>query len=331
MSLSIRHRSPDKRKVKMQMKSQGMPVVSIIVPVYNVGSYLRECIESILRQSFTDFELLLIDDGSTDCSGSICDEYAEKDCRIKVFHKANGGVSSARNWGLENTNGEYVIFVDSDDYLLDGALDILDENASDLTICSFETFVEEGERCVHMQNNRILSDEASLRDFYSLNLNTILLRNPWSKIFRRNLIGALRFDKKIRVGEDTVFVMKYLLNVKSCRVSDKLFYAYRVYNISFFSKYNLGISESIYILSQLLEAYDKLNVYSLDFEKWMLLDYRLMCRKELDKHPRQWYKNPIVKSIYNRIKRRMGWKFRIRYALLSMPLFIRMSNFIKDK
>ena len=83
-----------------------------------------------MNQTYRDFELLLIDDGSTDCSGSICDEYAEKDCRIKVFHKANGGVSSARNWGLENANGEYVIFVDSDDYLLDGALDILDENAS---------------------------------------------------------------------------------------------------------------------------------------------------------------------------------------------------------
>lgn len=94
-----------------------IPVISIIVPVYNVEKYLSQCIDSILAQAFIDFELLLVDDGSTDGSGRICDEYANKDARIQVFHKKNGGVSSARNIGLEHAQGEWITFVDSDDWL----------------------------------------------------------------------------------------------------------------------------------------------------------------------------------------------------------------------
>lgn len=93
------------------------PKISVIVPVYNVQKYLSRCIDSILAQTFTDFELLLINDGSKDNSGKMCDEYAKKDTRIHVFHKENGGVSSARNLGLENVQGEWITFIDSDDYL----------------------------------------------------------------------------------------------------------------------------------------------------------------------------------------------------------------------
>ena len=93
------------------------PIISVIVPVYNTEKYLHRCIDSILAQTFTDFELLLIDDGSKDNSGKICDEYAAKDSRVRVFHKENGGVSSARNLGLDNAQGEWIAFVDSDDYI----------------------------------------------------------------------------------------------------------------------------------------------------------------------------------------------------------------------
>lgn len=94
-----------------------MPKISIIVPVYNTERYLSKCIDSILSQSFTDFELLLINDGSLDYSGAICDQYAANDSRVTVFHKENGGVSSARNLGLDNARGEWVTFVDSDDWI----------------------------------------------------------------------------------------------------------------------------------------------------------------------------------------------------------------------
>ena len=96
---------------------------SIIVPVYKVENYLEDCIESILHQSYKDFELILIDDGSPDKSPEICDEYNAKDDRISVIHKKNGGLSSARNAGLDNANGEYIVFIDSDDILREGALE----------------------------------------------------------------------------------------------------------------------------------------------------------------------------------------------------------------
>ena len=93
-------------------------MLSVIIPVYNVEKYLRKCVDSILLQDFANMEVILVDDGSPDNSGAICDEYAEKDARVKVIHKENGGVSSARNTGLDVAQGKYIAFVDSDDYLL---------------------------------------------------------------------------------------------------------------------------------------------------------------------------------------------------------------------
>ena len=112
------------------------PKISVIVPVYNVEQFLPRCINSILAQTFTDFEVLLINDGSADNSGRICDEYAKKDNRIRLFHKGNGGVSSARNIGLKNVKGELICFIDSDDYLdkkfLQRMVKAMEENDVDL-------------------------------------------------------------------------------------------------------------------------------------------------------------------------------------------------------
>lgn len=119
------------------------PKISVIVPVYNVEKYLHRCIDSILAQTFTDFELLLIDDGSTDGSGAICDEYATKDNRVRVFHKENGGVSSARNLGLDNMRGGYLTFVDSDDWVDSTYLgELIEYSDADLVVSDF---IVEGE------------------------------------------------------------------------------------------------------------------------------------------------------------------------------------------
>lgn len=101
------------------------PKISVIVPVYNAEKWLRRCVDSILAQTYTDFELLLVDDGSTDGSGAICDEYATLDARIRPFHKPNGGVSSARNLGLDNARGEWICFVDSDNWMAKNSLESL--------------------------------------------------------------------------------------------------------------------------------------------------------------------------------------------------------------
>ena len=115
-------------------------MISVIVPVYNVEKYLDRCVKSILSQSFSDFELLLVDDGSPDRCGEMCDEYAKGDSRIKAFHKRNGGLSDARNFGIEKALGEYLMFVDSDDYIHEQMLEtlhrLITENDADLAVCS---------------------------------------------------------------------------------------------------------------------------------------------------------------------------------------------------
>ena len=112
-----------------------MPKVTVIVPVYNVEQYLRRCIDSILAQTFGDLELILVDDGSADSSGVICDAYAEKDSRVKVIHQKNSGVSAARNTGLDAAEGEYIAFVDSDDHVDPDYLAALLQTKADLVIC----------------------------------------------------------------------------------------------------------------------------------------------------------------------------------------------------
>ena len=121
--------------------------MSIIIPIYNTAAWIPACIESIINQSFSDFEILLIDDGSTDGSGVICDMYTKTDSRIRVFHKKNGGVSSARNYGLDKATGEWIYFVDSDDELLPDCLRIMTgyiRDDIDIVLAGYEKYDEQG-------------------------------------------------------------------------------------------------------------------------------------------------------------------------------------------
>lgn len=145
--------------------------ISIIVPIYNVEKYIRRCIESILNQTYTNFELILIDDGSTDSSGVICDEYANKDNRIKVIHKENGGLSSARNAGLDIATGEYISFVDGDDYIAEDMIEKLYNsitgNNADIAVCNYKC-VDENGNCLDNLNKGtpIITTVYSKNDYF---------------------------------------------------------------------------------------------------------------------------------------------------------------------
>lgn len=194
------------------------PILSIIVPVYNVEQYLSRCIDSILSQSFTDFELLLVDDGSTDGSGSICDTYAEKDARIRVFHKDNGGVSSARNVGLDNAKGEWIYFMDSDDELKANGLKIMADCISDdvdMVLAGFEEYYEDGnlKYSIPLRVKELLAPSESVLICYEKYSRYYrYLGYLWIRLFRKNKIddNAIRFDESIAVKEDTLFIVQYL-------------------------------------------------------------------------------------------------------------------------
>lgn len=199
------------------------PKISIIVPVYNVEQYLPRCIDSILNQSFVDFELLLIDDGSKDKSGKICDEYANKDDRIRVFHKENGGVSSARNVGLENARGEWLSFIDGDDEITEGYFNIRQEHEGvDVIIKPY--CVENGDGCVtcHQNELKILTGRDKIFRYYVQKRNNAL----WDKFIKRKTIGTQRFYTNVSIGEDFLFFLSVLPEVKSIAFDDTGSYRY---------------------------------------------------------------------------------------------------------
>lgn len=185
-------------------------MISVIVPIYNTEKYLHRCIDSILAQTFTDFELLLINDGSKDNSGAICDEYAAKDPRIHVFHKENGGVSSARNVGLDNAKGDYIMFVDSDDYMFpqmcEQMIATIESKKADLVVCG-TTETGGGYWRPVADNDYTLTQ---LKENFVELLHTELLSPPWNKIFKRTIIGEQRFQEDITFGEDLIFNLEYI-------------------------------------------------------------------------------------------------------------------------
>ena len=207
------------------------PKISVIVPVYNSEKYLQRCIESIISQTFEDFELLLIDDGSTDLSGKICDEYAKKDDRIRVFHKPNGGVSSARNIGLEKFDGEWICFIDSDDKIDKDFLEsiIKGKNNAEFIVTGYTQKYEDYSKIVKYKEQIIYCDSGLSQILnYQTDFVFCIFYHPWRKLYKRSIINnnQLRFDENIFYGEDTLFILKYLCYVDTIEITSCISYIY---------------------------------------------------------------------------------------------------------
>lgn len=189
-----------------------IPIISIIVPVYNVEKFLNTCICSIINQTFSNFELLLIDDGSPDNCPKICEEWKKKDIRIKVFHKLNGGLSDARNYGVKYAKGKYITFIDSDDYVstfyLENLYNLLVSNNADIACAKHMTFTENDQI-----SNTMLSDNSLVIDYQTackeLFTTKKLTTMAWGKLYAKYIINMIEFP----VGknhEDTATICKYL-------------------------------------------------------------------------------------------------------------------------
>lgn len=210
------------------------PIVSIIVPVYNVETYLHRCVDSILKQTFTSFELLLVDDGSTDGSGRICDDYASSDSRIVVIHKENGGVSSARNVALDRACGKYVCFIDSDDWIEACYLETIVRQVKGYDILFFGFSMDsKNEDSLRLSVGEIRAKGALERDRCLLHLmhNKLghnLMGYTWDKVFRRDLIekNKLRFLEHVHFGEDEIFTLAYCLKAHFLKVMPNVIYHY---------------------------------------------------------------------------------------------------------
>ncbi|WP_242271457.1 glycosyltransferase [Bacillus cereus group sp. BfR-BA-01310] len=212
------------------------PAISIVVPIYNVEKYLHTCLNLLLKQPFSDFELILVDDGSTDYCGAICDEYSKQDERIKVIHKTNGGLSSARNAGIEAATGKYIVFIDPDDQIdadyFTRLYTIAEENDCDAVISGYKTVPTNNFMMPKFKLNTVMNGKDFILSSPNIHSGNDLCF-VWRYIYNLKNIKEkknIRFNEQVFIGEDVIFNLEFLLESQRVYAISEQFYSYTVNN-----------------------------------------------------------------------------------------------------
>ena len=280
-----------------------MDKISIIIPIYNVEKYLERCINSIINQTYSNIEILLIDDGSTDSSPTICDNYQKKDNRIKVIHKQNGGLSDARNKGIEIATGEYLIFIDSDDYIEKNMVEVLYndliKNNADISICDYIKEYSDKKEIDNFDKKYFV---ISGNDKYNYLYNEYSIRTivAWNKIYKKELFKEIRYEKG-KVHEDE-FIIHELLN-KAKKISYVLepLYHYIQRDNSITHSFNYKRFDKIEALDQRADFFQKNNMNNLYYEtNRNIINSIASLNKKAKKYEKEYkntnyYKNNIEK------------------------------------
>lgn len=247
------------------MMEQNKPLISVIVPVYNVGKYVGRCLNSIIHQSYTNLEIIVINDGSTDNSLSVCEEYAAKDKRIKLITQENRGLSGARNTGLRNYTGEFVSFVDSDDWIHKNMIEylyyVLIRHNSEMGLCASLRVSEE---TIQDKEFTKLEGEAYSRDkFMKLFLNGTITA-CWSRLFRKAIISGFEFPEGLNC-EDFIFMYEAIRRLKTVAVIDLPLYYYFVREDSIVNEnFNLKKYDQFYSAQKL---YEMVKIYTPEYAR----------------------------------------------------------------
>lgn len=302
-----------------------MAKISVIVPVYNVEKFIRRCLDSIINQTMKDLEIILVDDGSTDNSGVICDEYAKLDNRITVIHKENGGVGSARNRGLDVATGEWIAFVDSDDYIEKNMYETLYKTAIyenvDVCACFFKYLTVDNKILFNptqeqLDMNRKYNSKEFLKLIYKDEYINGICVSAWNKIYKKNIFDNLRF--KTKIYEDDELVNQIYIQDVDIFVLNKGFYIY-VQNLS--SLTNKKFSEKNLVFIDIL--YDRLNLFK-DKKMYKLYEdtVRLLCNITIEYYFKcnnkgKWqYKNIYKNVLKQAIKiKNISFKDKIRFSM----------------
>lgn len=200
------------------------PKISVIIPVYNVEKYLNRCLDSVIKQSYQNLEIILVDDGSTDNSSKICDEYAQKDKRIVVLHKENGGLSDARNKGLDICTGNYISFIDSDDWLENGFYEYVYQNLenNDLLIFNYYLSNDKKKKLIKYRDIDLnLKKEECISELIKANIQSY----AWNKVYKINLFANIRFPKG-KNYEDQAIMHLIIDKCQKIKYCNKAFYNY---------------------------------------------------------------------------------------------------------
>ena len=277
------------KRNKMQMKNEGNFLISIVIPVYNAEKYLGGCLNSIQNQTYKNFEVILVNDGSIDNSESICKSFVEADTRFRYYLKGNGGASSARNFGLDNVTGDYVTFIDADDWVEENHLEVLinniKENNSDMAVSSIKKFDNSNNFYFRVYSN----EEKYLLNYNKLNRVEFLVILPKlipannsykvavSKLFKKELVTDVRFDESIVYGEDLEFFFKIYNNINSISYIDEVTYVYRLHDERSSSKFGqLHMEQELAIYKKMYERIEELGLPTIHYVNTLrnLLDYR---------------------------------------------------------
>lgn len=262
-------------------------LISVIVPVYNVEKYLHKCIDSIINQTYKNLEIILVDDGSTDESGKICDKYKEADNRITVIHKKNGGLSDARNAGLKAATGDFIAFADSDDWIDTNAynemITVLTDNNADISACNIAYIFEDKTEvpAVNISKNIFTAEEAIGQLICGIGFRAV----AWNKLYRKSCINNMSFEAG-KTHEDEFFTYKVLANAEKLVFINKPLYFYRQRSTSIMGeKYSLKRLDAVdACYERLLFFKDKYpNLYKNDkitFTNMLILNYQMILKNK---------------------------------------------------
>ena len=306
------------------------PLISVIIPVYNVEKYLRRCLDSVIAQTYQNLEIICVDDGSIDDSGKICDQYAVRDARIKVIHQENQGLSAARNKGLDAAEGEYIAFVDSDDYILEDMykkmLDKLLNYNVDLCVCQWQYAFSDGRQVVKRKNidPTIYGRKASLefaRFLYMGNYENGVVVAAWNKLYRRVLLDKIRFEG--RIHEDEAFCGRIMAKNISVYVMEEQFYVYAQNGDSLTNKpFSANKFFFLDTLAERRELFKSDAFIRQETEQLycnMYIEYCLRARKDgvAVSHPERY--RQIFRKMFSSLRRegKANIKFRLRMMLFS--------------
>lgn len=294
------------------------PLISVIIPIYNAEKTLKRCVDSILDQQYTDFELILVNDGSKDHSLAICQEYVAYDSRVILISKENAGVSSARNEGLKRAKGTWITFVDSDDYVLDHYFNEVEKHGEDLLIRGYLCYDLNGIEREHKSLDEQLS-QLSLCDFITRYVNNYVLRGPVLKFYKRDLLAGQIFPESMKVGEDSCFVFNYLSKCNSYSVLHGSYYIYITDVFSNVNKYAMTAEYAGKSLVLLLSAYKKVvDKHHIDEGGFLsyLSYFKLVSKDDIIKRPALWYRNEDVKKVYVYLWSKLPIRSRILYKVM---------------
>lgn len=320
-----------------------MNKISIIIPVYNCEKFLNKCVDSVLNQTYKNFELILVDDGSKDSSSQICDDYAKKDSRVKVVHKINGGSADARNKGIEVSTGSYIGFIDSDDYIDDTMYEKLlnkaTEEDSDITMCRFKNIYENGTmkffKEVNFENvnaENILSYylESGFKESKDCVYANGIMGNVWRTLIKKDFIGDIRFQKLL-VAEDLLFLISLIKKDTKISIVNEYLYNYLQRTGSIMNSFNKNKIIQRYdafkiILNKVKGKLSEDNINSYKFYNYASIVNELLKnnQKELlnDLMNDEFFRNLNSKDNYKQEQRKTtGFKRKFGYFLVHKKWF----------